>query len=235
MKNFTTRELHTMTIRQLIESSTIKYSNESADGPSSQYNGIIKATADKVVGTLEYTEFQGNVTISMIEVDEDFRGNKIGFNLIKELAKKYPYTKIIRGNLTADGAKLYKATEKYFAPFIAKGVDEWGKNLNFKKYFDDNLSSYSEKEIEEILSTWNGDKIEIDDLDFYEDFSTIEALLKKSDVSFNTTKNKISISVDEKLTTVLELLKKDFPKIEPKYLNDYGDFLETVFNKLSDN
>ena len=42
-----------MTIRQLIESSTIKYSNESADGPSSQYNGIIKATADKVVGTLE--------------------------------------------------------------------------------------------------------------------------------------------------------------------------------------
>ena len=223
-----------MTIRQLIENSTIKYSNESTDGPSSQYNGIIKATADKVVGTLEYTEFNGSVTISMIEVDKEFRGNKIGFNLIKELAKKYPYTKIVRGNLTDDGAKLYKATEKYFAPYIAKGVDEWGKNLNFKKYFDGDLSSYSKKEISEILSSWNSDKIEIDDLDFFEDVGHIEKLLKQHKVKYIKTKNKIVITVTDKLTDLLILLKNDFPKIEPKYLNDYGDFLETVYNKLQD-
>ncbi|RLC44353.1 MAG: hypothetical protein DRH57_09260 [Candidatus Cloacimonadota bacterium] len=223
-----------MILRQLIENTNIKYSNESADGPSSQYNGVIKATADKVVGTLEYTEFKGLVTISMIEVDKDFRGNKIGFNLIKELAKKYPYTKIIRGNLTDDGAKLYKSTEKYFAPYIAKGVDEWGKNLNFKKYFDGGLNSYSKKEISNILSSWNEEGIEIDDLDFFEDIEQIEKLLKQYKVKYIKTKNKIVIPVTTKLTDLLILLKNDFPKIEPKYLNDYGDFLETVYNKLQD-
>ena len=223
-----------MILRQLLENTNIKYSKESIDGPSSQYNGVIKATADKVVGTLEYTEFKGLVTISMIEVDKEFRGNKIGFNLIKKLAKEYPYTKIVRGNLTDDGAKLYKSTEKYFAPFITKGVDEWGKNLNFKKYFDGNLGSYSKKEITEILSSWNNEGIEIDDLDFFEDIGQIEKLLTQYKVKYIKTKNKIVITVTDKLTDLLILLKNDFPKIEPKYLNDYGDFLETIYSKLQD-
>lgn len=224
-----------MILRQLIESKNIKYSNESVDGPSSQYNGIIKATnEDNVVGTLEYTEYKDIVTISMINVDKDFRGNKIGFNLIKELAKEYPYTRIIRGNLTDDGQKLYKSTEKYFAPYIAKGVDEWGKNLSFKKYFEGNLSLYSDVEIKEMIHTWLNEEIEIDDLDFFDDVTQIEKLLKQYKVKFVKTKNKIVITITNNITDLLILMKMDFPKIEPKYLNDYGDFLEILYGKLED-
>ena len=223
-----------MKLWELLENKNIKYSNESADGPSSQYNGVIKATTDKVVGTLEYTEFKGIVTISMIKVDKDFRGNKIGFNLIKELAKEYPYTKIIRGNLTDDGQKLYKSTEKYFAPYIAKGVDEWGKNLSFKKYFEGNLSLYSDVEIKEMIHTWLNEEIEIDDWDFFDDVAQIEKLLKQYKVKFVKIKNKIVITITNNITDLLILLKKDFPKIEPKYLNDYGDFLEILYGKLED-
>lgn len=222
-----------MILRQLIE--TINYSNEHLDSHSGQYDGIIKAIADdKTVGTLEYTEYNDDITISMIEVDKDFRGNKVGFNLIKELAKKYPYTKIIRGNLTADGEKLYKSTEKYFAPYIKKGKDEWGKNLLFKKYFQDDLSEYSKSEIKEILTTWDDEAIEIDDLDFFENIENIEDLLKQYKIKYVKTDKKIVITINDKLTDCLVLFKDNFPTIEPKYLNDYGDFIETLYNKLQD-
>jgi len=188
-----------MILRQLLESK-IKYSNESMDGPSSQYNGLIKATEDKkVIGTLEYTEYNGFVTISMVEVDKKYRGNKIGFNLIKELAKLYPYTRIKRENLTADGEKLYKSTEKYFAPYIKKGVDEWGKSLLFKKYLEYDISNYSKKELLEILNSWNNEMIEIDDLDFFENINSIRDWLNENKVQYKENSNTVKIKVNDKL------------------------------------
>ena len=221
-----------MILRQLLE--TIKYSNESTDGHSSQYNGVVKAVdGDKVVGTLEYTEYKDDVTISMVEVDKEYRGQKIGFNLIKELAKIYPYTRIIRKNLTADGEKLYKSTEKYFAPFIKKGVDEWGKSLLFKKYLEDDVGSYSKLELADILNSWNNESIKIDDLDFFENLKNITDLLDKNKVKY-LKGSEITIEVNDKLVPILEMYGNDFKGVKPNLMNDYQDFCEILINKLRD-
>ena len=60
----------------------------------------------KVVGTIEFSEFDGEPNVKMIEVDPDYRRQGIGTKLLQELQKKYPDTEINFGMSTPDGTKL---------------------------------------------------------------------------------------------------------------------------------
>lgn len=60
----------------------------------------------KVVGTLEYGEYDGEANVKMIEVDPEYRRKGIAKKLMQELQKKYPDTEIDFGMSTPDGTKL---------------------------------------------------------------------------------------------------------------------------------
>jgi GNAT superfamily N-acetyltransferase len=60
----------------------------------------------KVVGTVQYGEFEGKPNVKMIEVDPEYRRQGIGTKLLQELQKKYPDIEIDFGMSTEDGSKL---------------------------------------------------------------------------------------------------------------------------------
>ena len=63
----------------------------------------------KVVGTVQYGEFEGKPNVKMIEVDPEYRRQGIGTKLLQELQKKYPDIEIDFGMSTEDGSKLIES------------------------------------------------------------------------------------------------------------------------------
>lgn len=63
----------------------------------------------KVVGTVQYGEFEGKPNVKMIEVDPEYRRQGIGTKLLQELQKKYPDIEIDFGMATEDGSKLIES------------------------------------------------------------------------------------------------------------------------------
>lgn len=63
----------------------------------------------KVVGTLEYGEYDGAPNVKMVEVDPEYRRKGIATKLLQELQNKYPDTEIDFGMSTPDGTKLLDA------------------------------------------------------------------------------------------------------------------------------
>lgn len=63
----------------------------------------------KVVGTVQYGEFEGKPNVKMIEVDPEYRRQGIGTKLLQELQKKYPDVEIDFGMATEDGSKLIES------------------------------------------------------------------------------------------------------------------------------
>ena len=60
----------------------------------------------KVVGLLQYGEYDGNPNVKMIEVVPEYRRKGIATKLMQALQKKYPDTEIDFGMSTPDGTKL---------------------------------------------------------------------------------------------------------------------------------
>lgn len=60
----------------------------------------------KVVGTLEYGEYEGQPNVKMVEVNPEYRRKGIATKLLQELQKKYPDAEINFGMTTDDGTKL---------------------------------------------------------------------------------------------------------------------------------
>lgn len=63
----------------------------------------------KVVGTLEYGEYDGEANVKMIRVEPEYRRKGIATKLMQELQNKYPDTEINFGMATPDGAKLLES------------------------------------------------------------------------------------------------------------------------------
>ena len=63
----------------------------------------------KVVGTLEYGEYDGEPNVKMIEVEPEYRRKGIATKLMQELQRKYPEAEINFGMATPDGSKLLDA------------------------------------------------------------------------------------------------------------------------------
>lgn len=77
------------------------------DAYSGQTNHVMTALLDKEpVGTLQYTVFRDEPSISMIDVPEQHRRRGIGMSLVKELQRQFPDTEIEWGMLTPEGAAL---------------------------------------------------------------------------------------------------------------------------------
>jgi len=94
----------------LIENeNTYRFSNDLVDSYSGQHNfelGVFDRKTDNILGLLEYTEYKGIPSISMIQVIPDRRRKGIGTALLLKLQELYPGKKIELGYITPDGKKL---------------------------------------------------------------------------------------------------------------------------------
>ena len=102
----------------------------------------------KVVGTLQYGEYNGEPNVKMVEVDPEYRRQGIGTKLLQELQKKYPDVEIDFGMQTPDGSKLienstYTVENKEVTDKLAR-IEEIKQKLakydeGYNKYFENDL------------------------------------------------------------------------------------------------
>lgn len=119
----------------------ITIENEVNDFHSGETFSTMSAKVDgKVVGTLEYSEYEGKPSVKMVEVSPEYRRKGIGTKLLQELQKAYPNTEIDFGMLTDDGAKLiekstFEVEDREIANKIARRdrlqekIDEYDKTI----------------------------------------------------------------------------------------------------------
>lgn len=72
---------------------------------------LIASTGGRHAGTLRYAVFDGEPSVTMIEVAEDMRRQGIGTALVIALQDEYPDIPINFGTLTEDGSALLKSIE----------------------------------------------------------------------------------------------------------------------------
>jgi ribosomal protein S18 acetylase RimI-like enzyme len=85
---------------------------------------IIAFIDGEMAGFLDYSEFQKQPAVKMIEVKKEFQRKGIATELLKELDKLYPNTEIDYGYSTTEGSELIKSYIKRFP-----------KKLDFEKGF----------------------------------------------------------------------------------------------------
>ena len=102
----------------------------------------------KVVGTLEYSVYDGEPNVKMVEVLPEYRRKGIGTKLLQELQRNYPDVEINYGMTTPDGAKLlenatYTVENKEVSDKYARleeaerKIEEYDKGYNH--FYDNNL------------------------------------------------------------------------------------------------
>ncbi len=109
----------------------------------------------KVVGTVQYGEFEGKPNVKMIEVDPEYRRQGIGTKLLQELQKKYPDVEIDFGMATEDGSKLIES-----ATYSVENTEVTQKTARIEE-IKQKLSEY-DKGIEEFIEN---------DMDVPEDYA----------------------------------------------------------------
>lgn len=72
---------------------------------------LVASSAGRHAGTLRYAVFEGEPSVTMIEVEEDMRRQGIGTALVIALQDEYPDMPIKFGSLTEDGSELLKSIE----------------------------------------------------------------------------------------------------------------------------
>ena len=109
----------------------------------------------KVVGTVQYGEFDGKPNVKMIEVDPEYRRQGIGTKLLQELQKKYPDIEIDFGMSTEDGSKLIES-----ATYSVENIEVTQKTARIEE-IKQKLDEY-DKGIEEFIEN---------DMDVPEDYA----------------------------------------------------------------
>ena len=92
----------------------LEFRDEVTAAYSGQINCTLSAWEDgKIIGLLEYVEFNGEPTISWVWVLPSRQGQRIGGDLIKQLQRNYPDETIKWGGLlTAKGSRLKRSLER---------------------------------------------------------------------------------------------------------------------------
>ena len=118
----------------------------------------------KVVGTLEYGEYDGEPNVKMIEVAPEYRRQGIGTKLLQELQKKYPDVEIDFGMSTPDGTKLldsitYDVTDEAVVADRQKLKDLQTELNDLQEKLDvlydtENLTEAQENELHELGDRW---------------------------------------------------------------------------------
>lgn len=73
---------------------------------------LVASQAGQVVGTIDFVDYQGTCSVSMIHVDSAFRRKGVGSAMLRRLQQEYPDTDLDLGMLTGDGAALINAVPK---------------------------------------------------------------------------------------------------------------------------
>lgn len=154
----------------------------------------------KVVGTLDYSEYEGKPNVKMIEVTPEYRRNGIGKKLLQELQRQYPDVEIDYGMTTPDGTKLLDAiTYTQTDEQVAKGKQKLSdlqtelenvENRLNELYEIDELTAEQQEEMEQLGERW--DELyytEIPKLtEEYGDKSASKRFVKMDDVKYSLTK-----------------------------------------------
>ena len=151
----------------------------------------------KVVGTLEYGEYEGAPNVKMVEVAPEYRRQGIGKKLLQELQTKYPDTEIDFGMSTPDGTKLlesitYNVTDEAVVADRQK-LKDLQSELNELQgkldvlYDTDNLTEAQEAELHKLGDRWT---------EVYDTIRELEQSLrgKRATKTFVKTDAKYSIS-----------------------------------------
>ena len=118
----------------------------------------------KIVGTLEYGEYDGEPNVKMIEVEPEYRRKGIATKLLQELQKKYPDAEIDFGMTTDDGTKLldsitYDVTDEAVVADRQKlkdlqaELDELQEKLDVL-YDTENLTEEQDAELHRLGDRW---------------------------------------------------------------------------------
>ena len=87
----------------------IMFKNEMRGFHHGQSDMTLRAYIDKeLVGLLHYVEYEGEPSISMIEVSPQFRRRGVARSLVYELQRMYPDREIDWGMTTDEGEMLYR-------------------------------------------------------------------------------------------------------------------------------
>jgi GNAT superfamily N-acetyltransferase len=92
----------------------VTFQDELVGTQSGQKDLRITAYIDKTqAGWLDYSDYNGEISIKMVEVKPQYRRQGIGKELILRLQKLYPKTEISLGMATGEGAKLLKSLKSH--------------------------------------------------------------------------------------------------------------------------
>lgn len=154
----------------------------------------------KVVGTLEYGEYEGQPNVKMVEVLPEYRRKGIGKKLLQELQKKYPDQEIDFGMSTPDGTKLlesitYEVTDDAVVADIKK-LKDLQSELDYLQgkldvlYDTENLTEAQEAEMHKLGDRWQ---------EVYETIYALESELKgkKASRTFVKTDEDVQYSVSD--------------------------------------
>lgn len=201
----------------------IETTDEVVDSYSGQTNSIKKAFVDgKEVGTLEYVDYNGKPSISMINVDSEYRRQGVAEQMLSELQKEYPNKEIEWGTMTESGAKLRDSVTKNIqnATVAAKKAELIKTKEQIKEFeslSDDEAAKLSEKEGDEWNSLYDKEiKLE-NELRNRKEFKKViktkaskgENIRKdeKSGKSYYTNESGVEYKVGDKAITRIEELK----------------------------
>lgn len=171
----------------------------------------------KVVGKLEYGEYDGQPNVKMIEVAPEYRRRGIGTKLLQELQKKYPGEEINFGMATPDGVKLldaitYDVTDESIAADKQK-LEELQTELNdlqakLDVLFEiEDLTDAQDNELHTVGDRWQ---------DVYESIHKLEKSLrgKSATKTFVKTDTKYSLSDSDNLSNETALKREQYNIIQ---------------------
>jgi len=112
------------------DDSSIEFINTSRDFHHGQHDLTLWAKVNnKRVGKIDYSVYEDEPQIQMIEVAPSYRGKGIASQLLYELQRKYPDVEIDWGSLTTDGVGLRKSIN-----FIKKPSEYFDEFKQLRKY-----------------------------------------------------------------------------------------------------
>lgn len=137
----------------------IMFKNEMRGFHSGQKDLSLRAYIDgKLVGWIDYVDFQGNPSISMIEIEPQYRRRGVARGLIYKLQNMYPDREIDWGMTTDEGGMLYNSLK--FKEIPVFDVERYNK---IKKKFDQ-LTTTMEQDWSSVTDKQRRDWYRLEDI-----------------------------------------------------------------------
>ena len=99
-----------MRVHHLTENAEFDLKHTSRGYHHGQYDlAVVAYSGDKVAGWIDYSVYDGEASIQMIEVKPEYARRGLAKQMLLALQDKYPDQEIDWGSLTQDGSKLYQS------------------------------------------------------------------------------------------------------------------------------